>query len=126
MKSTLYIKCPQCRENGLLVERQGRYFCANCMYDYTQLKNYRGKLDEVIIENLQSAFGVVTARALYEWITLATPQESANYVAGLAGKYSIDISPKTSSLVKRLSLGILLFLAVMGLTVISVYFLFVK
>ena len=46
MKSTIYLKCPQCRKNDLLIERQGKYFCANCMYDYTQLKDDPGKLDE--------------------------------------------------------------------------------
>lgn len=52
MKSTIYLKCPQCREHGLLIERQGRYFCANCMYDYTQLKDDPGKLDDILIDNL--------------------------------------------------------------------------
>lgn len=53
MKSTIYIMCPQCREHGLLIERQGKYFCANCMYDYTQLNDDRGKLDEILLENIR-------------------------------------------------------------------------
>ena len=52
-RSTIYIKCPQCRETGLLIERQGKYFCANCMYDYALLKDDDTKLDEVLIENLR-------------------------------------------------------------------------
>jgi hypothetical protein len=71
--STIYIKCPQCRENGSLIHRQGKYFCANCMYDYTKLKDDTAKLDEVLIENLDPGFGALFASALYERVTLSSP-----------------------------------------------------
>jgi hypothetical protein len=95
MKSTIYIKCPQCLENGLLIERQGRYFCANCMYDYTQLKDDEGKLNEILIENLQEGgFSFIFAIALYERVILASPQEATEYVTRLAEDNNIDLISK--------------------------------
>lgn len=94
MKSTLYIKCPQCREKGLLVERQGLYLCANCNYDYTQLKDDPDKLDEVVLENIQeTGFGPVLAITLYEWVTLKPHQEAIDHVKSLAESHNIDIMP---------------------------------
>lgn len=99
MQSQLFPKCPQCRKNGLLVERQGKYFCANCMYDYTQLKDDPDKLDEVLLENIQeAAFGPVVAITLYEWVTLKPHQEAIDHVTQLAEAHNIDIMPSTSKL----------------------------
>jgi hypothetical protein len=95
MKSTIYIKCPECRKNGLLIERQGQYFCANCMYDYTPLKDDQGKLDEILIENLQEGgFSFVFAIALYERVTLASPHEATEYVTRLSEDNNIDLTSK--------------------------------
>lgn len=92
MRSQIYLKCPQCREHGLLVERQGRYFCANCMYDYTPLKDDPAKLDEVLLENIQeAAFGPVVAITLYEWVTLKTHPEAVDHVKRLAEANDIDL-----------------------------------
>ncbi len=99
MKSTIYLKCPECGKNGLLIERQGKYFCANCMYDYTQLNDDRGKLDEVLLENLQvKGFGPLFAIALYERVTLTPPLEARDYVFKLAEDNNIEIMQPTSKL----------------------------
>ena len=119
MKSQLYIKCPQCRKDGLLVERQGRYFCANCMYDYTQLKDDPAKLDEVLLENLQeTAFGPVIAITLYEWVTLKTHQEAIDHVKKLAEDNNIDIMPNDSKLGFLTNPILLIFIAVIVIVII--------
>ena len=120
MKSTIYLKCPQCRENGLLIERQGRYFCANCMYDYTQLKDDLSKLDEILIENLkEKGFGPVFATALYERVTLASPKEANEYVMKLARDNNIDIMPGKGAIVKSFTPLLVLAGAVVSIIVIA-------
>lgn len=127
MKSTIYIKCPECRENGLLIERQGKYFCANCMYDYTQLNDNRSKLDEVLIENLQvKGFGPLFAIALYERVTLTPPLEARDYVFRLAEDNNIEIMEPTSKLDLLKNPILLIFIVVfviviIGLALLSVY-----
>lgn len=76
----------------LLVEKQGRYFCANCMYNYTSLKDDPAKLDEILLENIQeAAFGPVVAMTLYEWVTLKTHQEAMDHVKRLAESNDINL-----------------------------------
>lgn len=124
MKSTIYLKCPQCREHGLLIERQGKYFCANCMYDYTQLNDDRGKLDEILLENLkEGGFSFSFATALYERVTLVPPQEATEYVKKLAEDNNIELMPSKGSILK--SLWPLLALIIVVVVVIIVAFLFV-
>lgn len=119
MKSTIYLKCPQCRENGLLIERQGKYFCANCMYDYTLLKDDPGKLDEVLIENLQEGFGPVLATALYERVTLASPQEANEYVKRLAEDNNIQIMPTKGAILKSFA-PLLIFLVIIVVIIVAI------
>ncbi len=113
MKSTIYIKCPECRGNGLLIERQGKYFCANCMYDYTQLDDDRGKLDEVLLENLQiKGFGPLFAIALYERVTLTPPREARDYIFKLAEDNNIELMPPTSKLDFLTDPSVLIFIVI--------------
>jgi hypothetical protein len=94
-KSTIYIKCPQCQENGLLIERQGQYFCANCMFNYTELKDDLGKLDDILVENMQDeGFGPLFASALHQRVTLTSPAKSNEYIQQLAEKNGIDLFKK--------------------------------
>lgn len=122
-RSTIYIKCPQCRETGLLIERQGKYFCANCMYDYALLKDDDTKLDEVLIENLKDSFGPLFASALYERVKLAPPLEATEYVHRLAEENGIDLSVNKSSIIKNF-LPLIIFLVVVAV-VIAVAFLYI-
>ena len=122
-RSTIYIKCPQCRETGLLIERQGKYFCANCMYDYTLLKDDDTKLDEVLIENLKDSFGPLFASALYERVKLVPPREATEYVHRLAEENGIDLSVNKSSIIKNF-LPLIIFLVVVAV-VIAVAFLYI-
>lgn len=90
--SSIYLKCPQCRGITLLMERQGKYFCAECMYDYTLLKDDTSKLDEVLIENMrEGGFGPVFASTLFERVTLVPHQEAMEYIKDLAQRNGIDI-----------------------------------
>jgi len=91
-RSTIYIMCPHCGKNGLLLEEQGRYFCAVCMYDYLQLKDDPGRLESVLLETIrQQGFGLLFASALYQKVTL-TPSVKANeYIRQLAAKNGIDL-----------------------------------
>lgn len=124
MKSSLYIECPQCRKNGLLIERQGQYFCANCMYDYTQLKDDPDKLDEVLLENIQETdFGPVLAITLYEWVTLKPHQEAVDHVTQLAEAHNIDIVPSKSKL-DILKNPLLIFLVVIVIILIFLALIF--
>lgn len=124
MKSTIYLKCPQCQEHGLLIERQGKYFCANCMYDYTQLNDDRGKLDEILLENLrEGGFSFSFAIALYERVTLVPPHEAREYVKRLAEDNNIELMPSKGSILK--SLWPLLVLIIFVVVVIIVAFVFV-
>lgn len=119
-KSTIYLKCPQCRENGLLIERQGRYFCANCMYDYTQLIDDKDKLDEVLIENLrEGGFGFIFATALYERVTLTTSGEATEYITRLAEANDIDLSVSKKSIIKSF-IPLIILLAVIVVIIIIV------
>ena len=123
-KSTIYLKCPQCRENGLLIERQGKYFCANCMYDYTPLKEDTNKLDEVLLENLkEGGFGPLFASALYERVKLVPPREATEYVHRLAEENGIDLKISKSKVIK--SLIPLIILLVVVVVIIIVAFLFI-
>lgn len=89
-------------EHGLLIERQGRYFCANCMYDYTQLNDDRGKLDEILLENIkEGGFGFPFSTALYERVTLVSPQEATEYFKRLAEDNNIELLPNKRSGLKR-------------------------
>lgn len=91
-KSTIYIKCPQCQEIGLLIERQGQYFCASCMFNYIELKDDSGRLDDVLIDNIkEEGFGPLFASALYQRVTLKSPKEAHEYIEQLAGKNGIDL-----------------------------------
>lgn len=120
MKSTIYIKCPQCRENGLLIERQGKYFCANCMYDYTQLKDDPGKLDEILIENLgEGGFGFGFATALYERVTLTAPKEATEYVTRLAADNNIELIPSKGAIGKSFLPLIVLIVVVVIIIIIA-------
>ena len=90
--STIYIKCPQCRENAILLEMQGQYFCASCMFNYTELKDDPDKLDDILIENIKiGGFGPVFAITLYQRVTLTSPAKSAQYIKELAEKNNIDL-----------------------------------
>lgn len=127
MKSTIYVKCPQCRESGLLVDRQGRYFCANCMYDYTDLKEDKDKLEEILIENLkEKGFGPLFAMALYERVTLSTSETANDYIMKLAKENNIQIIPGKREIVKSFAslfiiLGIVIAIVITVIIVISVY-----
>ena len=93
--STIYIACPQCGKLGLLIERQGGYFCANCMFDYLQLKNDPARLDSVLLETArQKGFGPVFASALYERVSLTPPADAMAYIKKLAEKNNIDLFQK--------------------------------
>lgn len=123
MKSTIYLKCPKCRENGLLIERQGKYFCANCMYDYTQLKDDPGKLDEVLIENLgEGGFGFGFCTALYERVTLASPHEATKYVTKLAENNNIKLMPSKGAIIKGFIPILIFFLVIVVIIIISVIY----
>lgn len=90
--STIYIKCPKCGENGLLIEMQGKYLCASCMFDYTTLKDDPAKLESVLIETMrQMGFGPVFASALYQRITLTTGIQANEHIQELARKNNIDL-----------------------------------
>lgn len=120
MKSTIYLKCPQCREHGLLIERQGRYFCANCMYDYTQLKDDPGKLDDILIDNLgEGGFGFGFTTALYERVTLVSPQEATEYITKLASDNNIELIPSKWAIVKGFA-PFLIFLLVIVVIIIII------
>jgi NMD protein affecting ribosome stability and mRNA decay len=109
-QSTIYIKCPQCGENGLLTHLQGKYLCANCMYDYTRLKDDPGKLDSVLLETIkQKGFGPVFASTLYQRVMLKPSPESASYVQQLAEKNGIDIYQGHRTFVKIIDWLIKLF-----------------
>lgn len=93
-KSTIYIKCPQCGENGLLIERQGQYFCADCMFNYTELMDDPDRLDDILVENLKNeGFGPLFASALHQRVMLKSPQESNEYIQHLAERNGIDLFP---------------------------------
>ncbi len=92
--SSIYIKCPKCRENGLLIERQGQYFCAVCMFNYLELKDDPERLDDVLIDNMkEEGFGPLFASALYQRVTLKSPKESNEYIEQLAERNGIDLFP---------------------------------
>lgn len=100
-KSTIYIKCPKCGENGLLTEMQGQYFCANCMFNYMELKENPDKLDDVLIENIKmKGFGPIFASALYQRITLTQPMKANEYIRQLAAKNNIDLFEHNSIFAK--------------------------
>ena len=85
MKSTIYVKCPNCGEKGLLQELQGKYLCANCNFDYTLLKDQSRKLDEVLLSNLREGpWGQIAALELHRLVTLIPNKESIEYVKRLA------------------------------------------
>ena len=103
MKSTLYVLCPQCGKNGLLQEIQGKYICAFCNFDYTSLKDNPAKLDEVLLENFkQGIMGQILAHTLYRLVMIVTPQESIQYVNGLARKNNLEVYEPKPSVFSRL------------------------
>ena len=76
------------------MERQGKYFCADCMFNYLELKDDPGRLDDVLIENMkEEGFGPLFASALYQRVTLKSPQESHEYIEQLAERNGIDLYP---------------------------------
>lgn len=96
-KSTIYIKCPKCGENGLMIEMQGQYFCAVCMFNYTELKDHPDKLNNVLIETIKAGgFGPLFAVALYQWVALKSPTEANQYIQQLAEKNNINIYQRNS------------------------------
>ena len=91
-KSTIYIKCPKCGKNGLMIEMQGQYFCALCMFNYTELKDHPDKLNDVLIETMKmEGFGPLYALALYQRVALKSPIEANQYVHQLADKNNLDV-----------------------------------
>lgn len=124
MKSRIYIKCPQCRKTGLLLDRQGKYFCAVCMFDYTSLKNEPDKLDEVLVENIKEpGFGPIYSISLYERVALASQLESKNHIFQLAEKLNIDIGPAKKHSFKLLwPLLILLFIVIAVVIISAIFF----
>lgn len=91
-QSTIYIKCPHCGEKGLLTHMQDKHLCANCMFDYTKLKDDPGRLDAVLLETIrEKGFGPVFALTLYQRVMLKTSPEAATYIENLAKKNGIDI-----------------------------------
>lgn len=102
----------------MLIDRQGKYFCANCMYDYTQLNDDRSKLDKVLLENLREggfSFGFTTA--LYERVTLVPPREATEYVKKLAENYDIELIPGEGAIFKSF-LPLIIFFAVIVIIII--------
>ncbi|MEL7609131.1 MAG: hypothetical protein AAGU74_06460 [Bacillota bacterium] len=99
-KTSIYLKCPGCKEISLLIEAQGKCFCANCMYDYTLLKSDPGKLDEVLVENMKGGgFSALFASALYQKVALVSPQEAITYIQTLAQANGLKLYPsKTKKL----------------------------
>ena len=92
MKSTIYVKCPNCSEKGLLQELQGKYLCANCNFDYTSLKDQSQKLDEVLLSNLREGpWGQIAALELHRRVTLIPDKESIEYVKRLAESNGIKL-----------------------------------
>ncbi|MGC9517764.1 MAG: hypothetical protein ACP5C3_08715 [Methanomicrobiales archaeon] len=117
--STIYIKCPDCREDGLLIERQGQYFCANCMYNYTELKDDPYKLDEVLIENMKlGGFGIICAQALYERVALVSPREASEYIKKLAIDNNIKL-PK-GGLLSIIPLTLIIVIIIMSIVLIII------
>ncbi|MGV8144056.1 MAG: hypothetical protein ACP5OJ_05505 [Methanothermobacter sp.] len=91
MQSQIYIKCPQCHKQGLIIENRGRYLCAVCKYDYTTLDDDPSKLDEIILENLEAGSGPMPVIALYEWITLKLGREAAEHIQRLAKDNNVKL-----------------------------------
>jgi hypothetical protein len=76
-----------------MLEMQGQYFCAICMFNYTELKDKPDKLNDVLIENMKTeGFGPLFASALYQRVALKSPMEANQYIRQLAEKYNIDVS----------------------------------
>ena len=117
-KTSIYLKCPECGDTTLLIEAQGRYFCAQCMYDYTLLKDDPGKLDTVLLETMKGGgFGVLFASALYQKVALAPPQKALAYISDLAQANGLEIYPSR----KKLRMRVFLFaLAVLGFAALLV------
>jgi DNA-directed RNA polymerase subunit RPC12/RpoP len=103
MKSTIYIKCPECNKTALLQEIQGKYICANCSFDFTKLKDDKQRLDELLVNNLKDGpMGQLTALTIHRWITLMPYEESTEYVKNLAGKNGIKLPGDRKGFFSRL------------------------
>lgn len=93
-RSSIYLQCPGCGDTTLLIEAQGRCFCAKCMYDYTLLKDDRVKLDEVLLKNLKAGgFGALFASALYQKVVLVSPQEAMTHIQNIAQANGLESYP---------------------------------
>ncbi|HOW84254.1 MAG TPA: hypothetical protein PK573_16950 [Spirochaetota bacterium] len=91
-KSMLFITCPRCGKNELLIEKNGQHLCSSCLFNYTELKEDSLKLDEVLVENINTkGLGPMFASCLYQKLTLAHPLEANRYIQELAEKNGIDI-----------------------------------
>lgn len=63
------------------------------MFNYTKLGDNRSKLDRVLIDTLlEGGFGFGFASALYQRVTLTSPDESTQYIRQLAQKNNIDLN----------------------------------
>jgi SOS-response transcriptional repressor LexA len=75
-----------------MIEMQGQYFCAACMFNYTELKDKPDKLNDVLIETMKmEGFGPLFASALYQRVALKSPTEANQYIQQLAQKNNIDV-----------------------------------
>lgn len=108
MESSLYVRCPGCRESTLLTRPGVR--CAACGFDYATLANDRPALDAIVLEQLRlGGFHAVAGIALRERVTGEGAQANADAIKAMAAANGLDLTPKGLSFPVVLLGGMLAF-----------------
>lgn len=91
-KSTLFFHCPQCKDNMLVLEQQGKYLCSGCNLDYVELAKDKERLNALLVENMElGVHGIMMVLALHPKITMMSPGESNAYIKDLAQSHGINL-----------------------------------
>lgn len=93
MESTLYVRCPSCKDRTLIVRPGVR--CAACGFDYATLANDRAALDAIVLEQLRlGGLHAVSGIALRERVTGDGVKANTDAIKAMAAANGIDLTPK--------------------------------
>lgn len=124
MRSTLYARCPGCRESTLVQEMGGTWRCAACSFDYGSLARDQSAREAWMLDNLrQGPMGQLSVLHLHR-VLLAMPVKASNdAVIAFATRHGIELPTGKPTSPATIAVGIFGLLAVLFT---AVYFLFVR
>jgi len=109
LRSSIYVRCPGCRERTLVREVRGTYDCAACGFDYGELAKDTPRFEAFLVERMREGpTGQLGAIALHQWLSGLGVAESTKAFRAIADKHGVPLPAPMdpNDFLRRVGIGI--------------------